>query len=115
MSEPTGAGWRPAQRYPDPAVEILDPSFAKYRLPLSHVERLGTGFRWGEGPIWLGDARLLLFSDVPNDRIMRWDEATGEISIFRQPSQLRQRQHARPAGPAPHLRAPGPSGHPHRA
>jgi gluconolactonase len=86
MTEPTGAGWRQAQRYPDPAVEILDPSFAKYRLPLSHVERLGTGFRWGEGPIWLGDTRLLLFSDVSNDRIMKWDEATGEISTFRAPS-----------------------------
>ena len=42
-------GWRPATRYPDPAVRSLDPSFDKYRLPLAAVERLATGFRWAEG------------------------------------------------------------------
>src|SRR4051812_2615163 len=62
------AGWEPAQRYPDPAVEILDPSFAKYRLALASVERVATGFRWAEGPVWFGDMHLLLFSDVSNDR-----------------------------------------------
>ena len=45
-------------RYPDPAVQIVDPSFAKYRLSLAAVERLATGFRWAEGPVWFGDGRF---------------------------------------------------------
>ena len=72
--------------YPDPAVEIVDPSFAKYRVPNAAVERLYTGARWAEGPVWFGDGRYLLFSDIPNNRILRWLEDTGEISVFRSPS-----------------------------
>jgi gluconolactonase len=78
--------WTPSLRYPDPSVQILDPSFAKYRLPLASVERLATGMRWSEGPVWFGDARCVLWSDIPNNRIMRWDEETGAVSIFRKPS-----------------------------
>jgi gluconolactonase len=73
-------------RYPDPAVQIVDPSFAKYRVGNAGVERLATGFRWCEGPVWFGDARCLLWSDIPNNRIMRWDEETGAVSVFRKPS-----------------------------
>ena len=80
--------WQPASRYPDPAVEILDARFAPYVLFNAAVERLATGFRWTEGPAWFGDHRTLLFSDLPNDRVMRWDEATGATSVFRQPSQF---------------------------
>ncbi len=79
-------GWRPTTRYPDPAVQSLDPSFDKYRLPLAGVERLATGLRWAEGPVWFGDGRHLLWSDIPNNRIMRWDEATGLVGEFRKPS-----------------------------
>jgi gluconolactonase len=75
--------WEPITRYPDPAIEVLDPSFAKYRILLAAVERLATGFRWCEGPAWFGDLRCLLWSDIPNDRIMRWDEETGAVSVFR--------------------------------
>jgi gluconolactonase len=50
------------------------------------VERLATGFRWCEGPVWFGDGRYLLWSDIPNNRIMRWDEETGAVSVFRKPS-----------------------------
>ncbi len=75
-----------SQRYPDPLVQVLDPRFNKYRLPLASVERLATGFRWAEGPVYFGDARCLLWSDIPNDRIMRWDEETGAVSVFRKPS-----------------------------
>jgi gluconolactonase len=78
--------WQPSERYPDPAVEILDPSFAKYRVFSAAVERLATGFRWAEGPVWFGDARALLWSDIPNNRIMRWDEETGGVTVFRKPS-----------------------------
>jgi len=78
--------WEPSQRYPDPAVEILDPSFAKYRIALASVERLATGFRWCEGPVWFGDGRYLLWSDIPNNRVMKWEEETGAVSVFRKPS-----------------------------
>ena len=80
------AGWEPAQRHPDPAVEVLDPSFTKFHLALTSVECLGTGVRWPEGPVWFGDTRMLLFSDVPSNRIMKWDEDTGQFSVFRKPS-----------------------------
>jgi gluconolactonase len=73
-------------RYPDPAVQVLDPRFAKYRLGNAAVERLASGFRWAEGPVWFGDGRYLLFSDIPNNRIMRWLEDTGKITVFRSPS-----------------------------
>ena len=73
-------------RYPDPAIRVLDPSFARYRIGNAGVERLATGFRWAEGPVWFGDGRCLLWSDIPNNRIMRWDEETGAVSVFRKPS-----------------------------
>ena len=79
-------GWEPSERYPDPAIQILDPSFTKYRLALASVERLATGMRWCEGPVYFGDARCLLWSDIPNNRIMRWDEETGRVSVYRTPS-----------------------------
>jgi gluconolactonase len=73
-------------RYPDPAVQVLDPSFARYRLGLAAVERLATGFRWSEGPVWFGDGRFLLWSDIPNNRMMKWEEETGAVTVFRKPS-----------------------------
>src|SRR5438067_12501135 len=80
------ADWQPSQRYPDPLVKVLDPSFAKYRVNLAKVERIATGMRWAEGPVWFGDGRFLLWSDIPNNRIMRWDEETGAVGVFRKPS-----------------------------
>ena len=72
--------------YPDPAVEVVDPRFAKYKVGNAAVERLYTGTRWAEGPVWFGDGRYLLFSDIPNNRMLRWLEDTGEVSVFRSPS-----------------------------
>ena len=72
--------------YPDPAVQILDQKFAKYRLFNASVEKLASGTRWGEGPVWFGDARCLLWSDLPNDRILKWDETASAVSVFRRPS-----------------------------
>ena len=83
---PISAGWRPATYYPDPAIHALDPRFEKYWLKLSAVERLATGLRWAEGPVWFGDGRYLLCSDIPNNRILKWEEETGAVSIFRKPS-----------------------------
>lgn len=78
--------WEPAETYPDPAIEALDPRFLKYRLANAAVERLATGIRYGEGPVWFGDGRCLLWSDIPNNRIMRWDEESGAVSVCRKPS-----------------------------
>ena len=50
------------------------------------IERLWTGGRWTEGPVWFGDARALLFSDIPNDRILCWSEITGDVTDYRSPS-----------------------------
>ena len=78
----------PSQRYPDPRVEVLHPSFAKMRIFSSTVEQLGSGMRWAEGPVWFGDGRYLLVSDIPNNRIMRYDEASGAWGVFRSPSNM---------------------------
>src|ERR1700680_3862912 len=79
-------GWQPATYYPDPAIHALDPRFEKYWLKLSAVERLTTGLRWAEGPGWFGDRRYLLCSDIPNNRIIKCEEETGAVSIYRKPS-----------------------------
>ena len=86
LTGPAFAAWEESSRYPDPRVQNLDPSFARYRVGNAGVERLYTGARWSEGPAWFGDARCLLWSDIPNNRILRWDEASGRTSVFRQPS-----------------------------
>ena len=62
------------------------PSFNRYRLPLASVERLATGCRWSEGPVYFGDGRYVLWSDIPNDRILKWEEETGAVSVFRKSS-----------------------------
>jgi gluconolactonase len=79
--------------YPDPAVEVIDPRFGKYKVNNAAVERLFTGTRWAEGPVWFGDGRYLLFSDIPNNRILRWQEETGEVSAFRSPSNYSNGNH----------------------
>jgi gluconolactonase len=71
-------------RSPDGRIEVLDPSFQKYRLYSGCVEQLATGMWWAEGPVWFGDGRYLLVSDIPSNRIMRWDEAASQWGVFRQ-------------------------------
>ncbi len=83
---PALPAWEENLRYPEPRVVILDPSFARYRLTAASVERLYTGARWSEGPVWMGDWRCLLWSDLPNNRILRWDEVSGRTSVYRSPS-----------------------------
>jgi gluconolactonase len=78
--------WKPVTRYPDPAVEVLDKRFDRLRVRNACVERLFTGCRWAEGPVWLGDARSFVWSDIPNDRMLRWDEETLAVGVFRKPS-----------------------------
>ena len=66
--------------------EVIDPRFRKLVFANVHVERLATGCRWAEGPAWFAAGRYLVWSDVPNDRMMRWDETDASVSVFRQPS-----------------------------
>jgi gluconolactonase len=73
-------------RYPDPAVRVLDPRFENYRLGNAAVERIATDCRWAEGPVWFGDHRCLLWSDIPNNRMLRWDQETAQVTTFRSPS-----------------------------
>jgi len=73
-------------RYPDPAVRALDPRFDRCRVHNAAVERLATGYRWVEGPVWFGDHRCLVWSDIPGNRMLRWDEATGVVTPFRSPA-----------------------------
>jgi gluconolactonase len=83
LASPAVAQWRMSERYPDPAVRILDPAFARYRVPLAAIMRLAEGWRWGEGPAWFGDHRYLVWSDPHDSRLYRWDEVTGQTAIFR--------------------------------
>ena len=66
-------------RYPEPLVEVLDERFRSLRLYSTSVEQLATGMRWAEGPVWFGDGRYLLFCDIPNNRMLRWDETTSSM------------------------------------
>ena len=65
--------------------EVLDERFRACVNRTSHVERLWTGARWAEGPVYFPAGRYTLFSDIPNDRIMRYDETDGSVSVFRSP------------------------------
>jgi len=66
--------------------EVVDPRFRTLAFAHIHVEKLYTGCRWAEGPAWFAAGRYLIWSDIPNDRMLRWDETDGSVSVFRQPS-----------------------------
>ncbi len=68
-------------RYPDPRIEKLDKRFPKQGN--AGIDRIATGFRWAEGPVYFRDGGYLLWSDIPNDRMMRWLEDDGHVSVFR--------------------------------
>jgi gluconolactonase len=72
----------PGTRYPDPRVEALDKRFTA-RVGNAAIQRVATGFRWAEGPVYFRDGGYLLWSDIPNNRIMRWSEDDGHVSVFR--------------------------------
>lgn len=73
-------------RYPDPDVLVLDKSFAKYKVGNTSIQRLATGMLWAEGPAWNGAGRFLIWSDIPNNRQMRWLEDDGHVSTYRSPA-----------------------------
>jgi gluconolactonase len=66
--------------------EILDPRFSRLFNGNAHVEKLFTGCKWAEGPAYFAADRYLVWSDIPNNRMLRYDETDGQVSVFRQPS-----------------------------
>lgn len=73
-------------RYPDPVWKVVDERFRKYVINHTPLRREWTGALWAEGPAWNGIGRYVVFSDVPNNRQMRWDEVTGTVTLLRSPS-----------------------------
>jgi len=80
---PTGA---PTTYFTDPDILTVDPLFNQYAQPNSAIARLWTGALWSEGPAWSGQGRYLVWSDIPNNRQLRWLEDNGQVSVFRMPS-----------------------------
>jgi len=66
--------------------EVLDARFKACFAGHVRVERLWTGARWAEGPAWFAAGRYLIWSDIPNNRMMRYDEPTGHVGVFRERS-----------------------------
>src|SRR5436190_8712859 len=85
---PTQRDWsgRAPVRYPDADIVVLDPRFAKYKIGNTPIQRLWTGALWAEGCAWNGASRYLVWSDIPNNRQLRWLEEDGHVSVFRNPS-----------------------------
>jgi gluconolactonase len=80
---PNGA---PTTYFFDPDVIAVDPIFNQYAQPNSAITRLWTGALWSEGPAWNAQGRYLVWSDIPNNRQLRWLEDNGQVSVFRSPS-----------------------------
>jgi gluconolactonase len=74
------------QRYTDTAFVALDPSFQKYVIGNTPLQRLWTGAFWAEGPAWNGAGKYLVWSDIPNNRQLRWIEDDGHVSVIHSPS-----------------------------
>jgi gluconolactonase len=76
----------PPATYPDPDVIVLDPAFNALRVFNSPIQRLWTGGLWCEGPAWCGQGRYLVWSDIPNNRQLRYLDDDGRVTVFRSPS-----------------------------
>jgi gluconolactonase len=76
----------PPTTYRDPDIVIVDPQFSNYLQGNTPIKRLWTGALWSEGPAWSGQGRYLVWSDIPNNRQLRWSEDDERVSVFRQPS-----------------------------
>jgi gluconolactonase len=72
--------------YPDPDLITIDPSFNALRLGNTPIQRLWTGAFWSEGPAWSSQGRYLVWSDIPNNRQMRYIDDDGRVTVFRSPS-----------------------------
>src|SRR5688500_2925702 len=81
-----GPGGAPTTYFSDPDILVVDPAFNAYVQPNSAITRLWTGALWAEGPAWSGQGRYLVFSDIPNNIQLRWNEDDGRVTVFRSPS-----------------------------
>ncbi len=72
--------------YPDPDIITIDPAFNALRVGNTPIQRLWTGGLWCEGPAWSSQGRYLVWSDIPNNRQLRWLEDDGRVTVFREPS-----------------------------
>src|SRR6188472_1438319 len=81
-----GPGGAPTTYFWDPDIIAVDPSFNDLAQPNTAIKRLYTGLLWAEGPAWSAQGRYLLWSDIPNNRQMRWLEDDGRVTVFRSPS-----------------------------
>jgi len=82
----SAAAARPPTYFTDPDILSVDPSFNSLRQPNSAIQRLWTGALWSEGPAWNAQGRYLVWSDIPNNRQLRWLEDDGRVTVFRNPS-----------------------------
>ena len=69
-----------------PSFDVVDARFYRLALPYVNVEKLYSGCRWSEGPAWFAAGRYLVWSDIPNDRMLRFDETDNSVSVFRHPA-----------------------------
>ena len=81
-----GPGGAPTTYFTDPDVLTIEPAFDGLRQPNAPIQRLWTGALWSEGPAWSGQGRYLVWSDIPNNRQLRWLEDDNRVSVFRTPS-----------------------------
>jgi gluconolactonase len=81
-----GPGGAPTTYFTDPDILTVDPAFNGLIQPNTPIQRLWTGAMWMEGPAWNAQGRYLLWSDIPNNRQLRWIEDDGRVSVFRNPS-----------------------------
>src|SRR5262245_607441 len=81
-----GPGGAPTTYFTDPDVLTIEPAFNGLRQPNAPIQRLWTGALWSEGPAWNSQGRYLVWSDIPNNRQLRWLEDDGRVTVFRSPS-----------------------------
>jgi gluconolactonase len=81
-----GPGGAPTTYFSDPDIITVEPVFNSLRQANTPIQRLWTGAMWSEGPAWNGVGRFLVWSDIPNNRQLRWLEDTGQVSVYRLPS-----------------------------
>ncbi len=88
LAQQTARDWsnRDPVRYPDPDIVAVDPSFAKYMVFNAVIYRHYVGAKWAEGPAWNAQGRYLVWSDIPNNRQLRYLEEDGHVATFRSPS-----------------------------
>jgi gluconolactonase len=76
----------PPVSYPDPDILTVDPAFNQLRVNNTAIHRLWTGAMWSEGPAWCSQGKYLVWSDIPNNRQLRWLDDDGRVTVFRSPS-----------------------------